>query len=63
MRANGGAFTHVSSNPHTVRPGGHDTKVTCPHVPGCSGCCRRVGGNFGRGGRGRGRVLERCMLV
>ena len=34
MRANGGAFTHVSSNPHNVRPGGHDTKVTCPHVPG-----------------------------
>ena len=63
MRANGGASTHVLSNPYNVKPGWHDTKVTCPYVPGCPGGGHRACGNFGRGGRGRGRVVERCMLV
>lgn len=51
------------SNPYNVKPGTHDTTVTCPYVPGCPGGGFRVDGNLGRGGWARGRVVERCMLV
>ena len=52
MRANCGIFKCVLSKPYNVKPGGHDTRVTCPYVPGCQG------GNLGCGGRGRGGAVE-----